>query len=172
MLPSACSEGTWAAPVGARQTSVPAATAANLFVSRLQSGHAASDSRARRGAAGRAPGNLPRTARRARRRGSRASRRRGLARPESTAQLGYAEAAWSASRSFSTCRRDQRVRPCVSVFAFGGLGESERGFRHGCGYRAVYFRRNFRPLLLRSLAHNDSRLPRNPDTLERACSSV
>lgn len=146
VLPSACSEGTWAAPVGTTQTSVPAATAADLFVSRLQSGHAASDSRARRGAAGRAPGNLPRTARRARRRGSRASRRRGLARPESTAQLGYAEAAWSTSRSFSTCCRDPRPGgpaptseyDLVFLFLLWGIGREWKRLRHGCGYRGLF----------------------------------
>lgn len=167
VLLSARSEGTGAAPVGTRQTSVPAAAAADLFVSRLHSGHAASASRARRGAAGRAPGNLPRTARRARRRGSRASRRRGLARPETTAQLGLRRgrlvrlavvlnlppgpATWRACPA-------QPVQPCVFWFCFGGTGREGKRLRHGCGYRAVYFRRNFRSLSLRSLAHNDSHL--------------
>lgn len=76
---------------------VPATATVDPFVSRRQGGR-----RARK---------PPRAVPRAQRRSSRARRRRrrGPTRPESTAQLGNAEAVWLAPRSLPTCRRD----PCA-----------------------------------------------------------
>lgn len=101
LLP-ACSDRALAAPAGAGQCwSGPQPTPLSL-------GSEAA-ARARRGAAGRAPGNLRWAARRARGRGSRAYSRRGLAPPDSTVRLGHAEAAWFVPRSLPTCCRDPRA---------------------------------------------------------------
>lgn len=128
---------------------VLAAATVDPFVSRRQGGRRARKS--------------PRAAPRAQRRSSRARpRRRGPTRPESTAQLGNAEAVWLAPWSLTTCRRDPRaagpprlsfpppLRPVPSTtlcfcFAFG-LGEC-RGLKTAVVSRAVYFGKHLGPLI-------------------------